>query len=441
MRESTRTAILCAVVCCAFILTTPTADASQRAEIDARIAELAEGIEPDIISWRRDIHEHPELGNREFRTAELVAKHLRSLGFDQVRTRVAHTGVVGVLKGGRPGGVVALRADMDALPVTEKLDLPFSSKVRTTYNGQEVGVMHACGHDAHTSILMGAASVLAALKDELHGTVVFIFQPAEEGPPEGEEGGASLMIEQGALDNPRPEAIFGLHTMPDTAGTIAYRSGGLMASADQIRITVKGRQTHGAVPWGGVDPIVTASQIILALQTIPSRQIDVTASPAVISIGSIHGGNRNNIIPDEVVMEGTVRCLHPEIRTEVLKRIERVTLKTAESAGAVATFEVPFGVPVTFNDPELTQRMVPTLIRILGSDAVREENPATVSEDFSEYQQVIPGMYFFLGVNAPGVAFGEAPMNHSPFFFVNEDALVPGVRALAGLAWDFLNSE
>ncbi len=400
-------------------------------EIDRRAAE----VENQVIEWRRDIHRFPELGNREVRTAGLVAEHLRHLGVDEVRTGIAHTGVVGVLKGGRPGGVVALRADMDALPVTEKVDLPFASKVRSEYRGQEVGVMHACGHDAHTAVLMGAASVLAGMRAELSGTVVFIFQPAEEGPPPGEEGGARLMIEEGALDDPVPGAIFGLHTMTAPAGLLGYRPGGILAGADGLHIVVHGRQTHGALPWKGVDPIVVASQIVLGLQTIPSRQLNVT-SPTIVSIGSIHGGARGNIIPEQVEMTGTIRILNPATRADVHERIERTATGIAASAGATASVKITPYAPVTYNDPELTSRMASTLQRVAGPQRAVEVPPLTASEDFSHYQQHIPGFYFFLGINAPGVA--EAAPNHSPHFFVNEDALVVGVRAMASLAYDYL---
>lgn len=339
------------------------------AEIDRR----AEQIESKAISWRRDLHEHPELSNREFRTSKIVADHLRSLGLE-VRTGVAHTGVVGLLKGGRPGPVVALRADMDALPVTEEVDLPFASKVRTTYNGQEVGVMHACGHDMHTAILMAVAEVLSGIRSELPGSVKFLFQPSEEGAPPGEEGGAKLMIREGALENPRPDAIFGLHVFPGPVGEISCRPGGIMASADTLKITVHGRQSHGALPWAGVDPIVVASQIILGLQTITSRQTDLTRSPAVITIGSLHGGVRNNIIPDSVEMEGTVRVFDDEIQNSIHEKIRRTANMIAGSAGASAEVDIRRIVPVTYNDPELTERMLPTLRRVAGPGALKRLN-------------------------------------------------------------------
>jgi amidohydrolase len=408
---------------------------------DAEVARLVAELEDEIVTWRRDLHEHPELGNREFRTAGIVADHLRSLGFDEVRTEVAHTGVVGVLKGGEPGAVVALRADMDALPVTEETGLPFASKARATYNGQEVGVMHACGHDAHTSMLMGAASVLAAMRGKIPGTVVFIFQPAEEGPPAGERGGAKLMIEEGALADPVPEAIFGLHVLPYPSGTVSVRPGAMMAGASRFQILVRGTQTHGAAPWFGVDPIVAASQIVLGLQTIVSRQANLVSAPVVISVGRIEGGVRHNVIPDEVEMEGTVRVFDPAVREEIFEQIERKAAMIAESAGATATVRFPRTIPVTYNDPVLTERMTPTLKRVVGDEAVMSLPPKTVAEDFSYFQQAIPGMYFFLGINASGVESGEAAMNHSPRFFVNEEALPIGVRSLATLALDYLHGN
>jgi len=328
---------------------------------------------------------------------------------------------------------------MDALPVTEQVDLPFASKERVIYNGQEVGVMHACGHDVHTSVLMGAASVLAGMREELPGTVLFLFQPAEEGPPEGEEGGATLMIAEGAIDDPRPDAIFGLHTWPLPVGQLGYRAAGMMAGAEIMHIEVRGRQTHAAVPWVGVDPIVVAAQIVLGLQTISSRQISVT-SPLVISIGSIHGGNRNNIIPDLVEMEGTVRILDPAIHDDVAARIERTVTRIAESAGATATVRLTQQTLVTYNDPKLTRQMAPSLRRVVGEENLLEIEPVTAAEDFSYFQERVPGLYFFLGINDPGVGFGEAAMNHSPLFRVNEDALEVGVRALVTLAVDFLTA-
>lgn len=425
-----------------FLLVAGTAAAQQtsvedlRAEVDRRAAE----IEGKVIGFRRDIHEHPELGNREFRTAGLVAEHLRSLGIE-VQTEVAHTGVVGLLRGGFPGPVVALRADMDALPVTELANVPFASKVRTEYNGQEVGVMHACGHDVHTAALMGAAEVLAGMRDRLPGSVKFIFQPAEEGSPEGERGGALLMIEEGALEDPRPEVIFGLHTGGSAVGTLRYRPGGTLASAQTLNIKVMGSQTHGASPWEGVDPIVVASQIVLGLQTIVSRQSDLSKAAAVITIGSIHGGLRFNIIPDSVMMVGTIRTLDPDMRANIEERIHRTVEGIASSAGTTAEVFIDRGVPITYNDPDLTRRMAPTLARVAaGGDAV-ERTPSTGAEDFSYYQQEIPGMFVFLGGTPEGVAPEDAAPHHSPYFMFDEGGIAYGVRTLSHLVVDYMAME
>src|SRR3990170_3123140 len=341
-------------------------------DLDAQVAQVM----PQVVGWRRDIHEHPELSNRELRTAKLVADQLTRLGLE-VRTGVAHTGVIGVLRGGKPGPVVALRADLDALPVTEQVDLPFKSTATAEYNGQRVGVMHACGHDNHVAILLGAATVLAGMRAEIPGTVKFLFQPAEEGAPLGEEGGASLMIREGALADPAPGAIFGLHVWPERVGTITWRAGPFMAASDQLRIVVRGRQTHGAVPWGGVDPVVVASQIVLGLQTIVSRQVDITKVPAIVTIGSIQGGNRANI----------------------KQRIERTAGSIAQSAGATAGVDFPgANNPVTFNDPALTERMLPTLRRVAGASNLLATELQTPSEDFAWYQQKVPGLFVYLGI-------------------------------------------
>ena len=394
-------------------------------------------VEAKVIAWRRDIHQHPELSNREFRTAALVADHLRALGLE-VQTGVAHTGVVGTLAGGKAGPVIALRADMDALPVVEQVDLPFASKVRAEYNGQEVGVMHACGHDAHTAILMGAAEVLAAHRHEIAGSIKFFFQPAEEGAPAGEEGGARLMIKEGVLDGPKaPEAIFGLHVFPVETGKIYYRARGALAASDWLQIKVTGRQTHGSAPWLGVDPITVAGQIVTALQTIPSRQLDVTTAPAVVTIGSIHGGVRGNIIPDTVEMSGTIRTFDRAMQKDLHARIRRTAENIAASAGATAEVAIRAYSPVTFNDPALTERMVPTLEWAAGANKVTQARRITGAEDFSYYQERIPGLFIALGINREGVGPWLAPPNHSPLFYVNEDALIVGVRAMVGLAMDY----
>ncbi|HEV2145998.1 MAG TPA: amidohydrolase [Longimicrobiaceae bacterium] len=407
--------------------------AALRAEADRRAAE----VQPRVVAWRRDIHQHPELSNRETRTAKLVADHLRGLGME-VRTGVAHTGVVGVLRGGRPGPVVALRADMDALPVTEQTDLPFRSTVRTTYNGQEVGVMHACGHDLHTAMLMGTAQVLAGMRERIPGTVVFIFQPAEEGPPPGEEGGARLMVKEGVLQDPKPDAVFGLHVWPQPVGTLHFRPLGTMAAADNVRIVVRGKQTHGAVPWGGVDPIVVGAQIVSALQAIPARQLDLTVAPAVVTIGSFQGGVRQNIIPDSVVMLGTIRTFDTTMQRETHERVRRTAQMIAQAAGATAEVEIREAAALTFNDPELTARMAPTLARVVGPERLGTVRPITAAEDFSYYQQQVPGMFFFLGIVPEGQDPARVPANHSPHFFADEGALPVGVRAMAHVAVDFL---
>jgi len=409
---------------------------SLAAAIDAAV----EKIEPTMLMWRRDLHQHPELGNREFRTAGIVAKHLEALGFE-VRTKVAHTGVVGLLKGALPGPVVALRADMDGLPVEERVDLPFASKARTQWNGEEVGVMHACGHDAHVAILMAVASVLAGLRDRLKGSVKFIFQPAEELPPEGEEGGAKLMIEQGALQNPAPDAIFGLHvTSRLPTGVIGYRSGPAMASADRFRINVTGRQTHGAMPWLGVDPIVTAAQVILGLQTIVSRQVDITQEPAVVTVGAIKGGNRENIIPESVEMIGTIRTFDEGMRDDIHARVKETAESIAKAGRAGCEVCIRKDYPVTVNDAQLTQAMLPTLERVAGAKQVMMTPKVTGSEDFSFYQHVVPGLFFFIGVTPAGQDPRGAAPNHSPLFSIDEAGLALGVRALAQVACDFLEA-
>lgn len=414
--------------------------AAAAAALATAIDQHAAAALPHVIAWRHDFHQNPELSNHETRTAGIVAEHLKSLGLT-VKTGVAHNGVMGVLVGGAPGPVVALRADMDALPVTEDVDVPFASHVRSTYNGQEVGVMHACGHDAHTAILMGVAEVLAAMRQNVPGTVLFIFQPAEEGVPEGEEGGARLMIKEGVLANPRPEAIFGLHVLsPDEVGTIRVRPGGFFASSDVLRIVVKGRQTHGARPWAGIDPVVVSAQIINALQTITSRQIDVTRSPGIVTVATIHGGVRNNIIPDQVEMTGTIRALDENIRQEIHKRVKTTAEMVAAAAGATAEVTITEGNPITFNDPDLTRKMEPTLRRVAGPTRVDMQGDAILgAEDFAAYQQVIPGVYVILGLRSAATPVDGFPSNHSPKFRIDEEdkVLLLGVRTLASMAVDY----
>ncbi|HET9576594.1 MAG TPA: amidohydrolase [Usitatibacter sp.] len=409
---------------------------------DAAVAAAADAIEPRVIAWRRDFHQNPELGNRETRTAGIVARHLRGLGFDDVREQVAHTGVVGVLRGGLPGPVVALRADMDALPVAEETDVPFRSQARAQWNGQDCGVMHACGHDAHTSILMGVAEVLAGMRDRIPGTVKFIFQPAEETPPIGEDGGAKMMIEQGCLATPDVEAIFGLHiTSIHNTGTIGYRSGPLMASADDFRVFVRGTQTHAAMPWRGVDPIVVSSQIVMGLQTIVSRQMNITREPSIVTVGVFHGGVRHNIIPDEVKLEGTIRAFDEDQRNELHKHVERITTMIAEAGGAKARVHIHRWYDVTVNHPQLTEWAVPTLARVAGEANVKVVDKVCGAEDFSFYQKAVPGFFFFVGCTPPERDARTAAPNHSPRFYADENCLKLGVKSLATLALDWLAAQ
>lgn len=403
----------------------------------SEVDRLTTEVLPQVVAWRRDFHQHPELGNREVRTAKIIADTLTKLGYE-VRTGVARAGVVAVLKGGKPGPVVALRADMDALPVTEQVDLPFKSTQKAMWNGQEVGVMHACGHDNHMAILLGAATGLARLRAQLPGTVKLIFQPAEEGPPPGEDGGAKVMVEEGVLENPKVDAIFGLHVFPYRAGDIVYRPGPMMASGDGFTIRVIGRQTHGAVPWGGVDPIVIGAQIVLAAQTIVSRNVNITEAPAVLTFGAFNGGNRSNIIPDSVELAGTIRTFDEGVRKDIQRRLQDIATKTAEAAGGSAVVTYNVGYPVTVNDPALTARMAPTLARVAGADRVRVGPLTGTAEDFSYYQQNVPGMFFFLGVTPPDQDPATVPQNHSPLFFADESALPVGVKALTNLTLDYM---
>jgi amidohydrolase len=416
----------------------PGAPAAALDALHARLDKAAESTLPHVVAWRRELHAHPELGNREVRTSAFVAEQLRAMGFE-VRTGIAKTGVVALLRGGKPGPVVALRADMDGLPVTEETGLPFASKERGEYNGREVGVMHACGHDFHMSMLLGAAEVLAGMKADLPGTVKILFQPAEEGVP-GEPGGAEVMVREGVLENPKVDAVFGLHVgiTPLEAGSITFRPRGLMAAGDTYSIVVKGRQTHGAMPWNGVDPIVVASQIVLGLQTIVSRQIELTAAPAVVTVGTIEGGSRHNIVPDQVKMTGTIRTFDPEMRTQILARVKRTAESIAASAGATAEVTIDEGYPVTWNDPALTERMTPSLKRVAAATFNANAAPTTTSEDFSFYGQKVPALYFFLGVASKGSDPAAWASNHSSRFSPDEAALITGVRALASLAVDFL---
>ena len=406
----------------------------------AIISTAANKLEPKVINWRRDIHEHPELGNREIRTADIIAKHLKSLGIE-VQTGVAMTGVVGILKGDKQGPVIALRADMDALPVVERTPIPFASKVKAQYNGQETGVMHACGHDTHVAILMGVAEILSGMKKDLKGTVKFIFQPAEEGAPKGEEGGAKLMVKEGVLNNPKVDVIFGLHIDAKLeVNKISYRPGGVYAAVSDMKITVKGVSSHGAEPWASVDPIVVSAQIINSLQTILSRNVNVTENPAVVTIGSIHGGNRSNIIPETVEMIGTVRTLSDADEKMVNQRIRQIVEKTAEAAGATAVIELPYTIhyPVTFNDLALTAAMLPSLQKTAGAENVKLISADTGSEDFSFFHQNIPGLYFQLGGLPKGKDPKTAASHHTPDFFIDESGLKTGMNALANLVLDYM---
>jgi amidohydrolase len=408
---------------------------------DAAVAAGVERVAPQVLAWRRDFHSHPELGNREVRTAKLVAAHLRALGI-AVTEGVAHTGVVGLLAGGLPGPVVALRADMDALPVAEQVDVPFKSMVRTQWNGMECGVMHACGHDAHTAILMGVAEVLAGMRERIPGTVKFLFQPAEEGAPEDERGGAQLMIDEGCMESPRVGAIFGLHvTSNHTTGQLGYRSGPLMASSDELRVFVRGSQTHAAMPWRGVDPIVIGAQIVMGLQTIVSRSVNVTKEPSVVTVGVFHGGNRGNIIPDEVKMEGTIRTFDEEQRGEIHAHVKRITEMIAAAGGAKAAVQIKRGYDVVVNDPALTAMAVPTLERVAGPANVGIVDKVCGAEDFSFFQKVVPGFFLRVGCTPPGRAIRDAAPNHSPRFFVDEACLPLGVKTLTSLALDWLSAN
>jgi amidohydrolase len=412
---------------------------AQKSNFDALIKASADKIEQKVIEWRHDFHQNPELGNHETRTAAIVAKHLQSLGLE-VKTGVAVTGVVGILKGDKPGPVIALRADMDALPVTERNDLPFASKVTTTYNGKETGVMHACGHDAHTAILMGVAEVLSGMKKELKGTVKFIFQPAEEGAPAGEEGGAELMVKEGVLENPKVDVIFGLHMDALVeVGKITYHPGAAMAAVGDFKITVKGKPSHGSQPWLSIDPIVISAEIINNLQSIVSRNVNLTENPAVVSVGAIEGGNRSNIISSQVVMLGTVRTFTGEDETMVFNRIRQIAEKTAEASGATAIVELPYSshYPVTYNNLMLTADMLSSLQKSAGAENVVLKPAKTGSEDFSFYAQKVPGLFFFLGGLPKGKDPKTAGPHHTPEFMIEDNSFKIGVVAFCNLVFDY----
>jgi amidohydrolase len=406
---------------------------SRRAAIDA----AADKIEAQTIAWRRDFHEHPELGNREFRTSKIIADYLRSLGIE-VHEGVGKTGVVGILKGGLPGPVIGLRADMDALPITERTPVPFASKVKSTYNGQEVGVMHACGHDSHIAIMMSVASVLAGMRKELHGSVKFIFQPAEEGAPAGEEGGAALMIKEGVLDNPKVDVVFGLHINSSTeAGKIKYRSEGAMAASDWFTIKVHGKGSHGSMPWGGIDPVVLSAQIIEGLQTIVSRQTELTKDAAVISVCVIQGGVRSNIIPETVEMTGTIRTLDTAMQRDIHERMQRTVTKIAESAGATADLSIENKTLITYNDPALVKQMLPSMQRTAGDANVSWMDAMTGSEDFSFFGAKVPSFFFFLGGMKPGQDPHTAFPHHTADFYIDESGFKLGVRTFCNLVFDY----
>jgi len=414
---------------------------AQNAAVKKVVSIKADALHDKVIAWRRDFHEHPELGNNEVRTSGIIARHLQSLGIE-VQTGIAKTGVVGILKGGKPGPVVALRADMDGLPVTERVALPFASKVKITYNGAEVGVMHACGHDSHMAILMAVAEVLSSMKNDLHGTVKFIFQPAEEGAPAGEKGGAEEMVKQGVLDNPKVDVIFGLHINSQTeVGKIVYRPGGTMAGVSDMQIVVKGRSAHGAYPWSSIDPIVVSAQIISSLQSVVSRNVNVTENPAVVTIGVIKAGTRFNIIPESAEMFGTLRYFTEGDEKLVTENVRRIAIKTAEAYGATAEVKIPYSnhYPVTFNDVALTAKMLPTLEATAGKENVLLRPPVTGAEDFSFFQQKVPGIFFFLGGMPKGGNSLTAPSHHTPDFYLDESGFTLGVKALCNLTLDYMN--
>jgi amidohydrolase len=415
--------------------TKPAAPATLASEID----RLAAAVEPEMLSWRRYLHQHPELSNREKETAKYVAERLTGFGL-QPKTGIGGTGVVAVLQGGRPGPVVALRADMDGLPVREEVDVPFASKATGEHEGREVGVMHACGHDTHMAILLATARVLSQLRDRLPGTVKFIFQPAEEGVPVAERpAGAERMVKEGVLQNPKVNAIFGLHVFANVlSGQVTYRSGPFMAASDMFEITVKGRQTHGSTPWRGVDPIVVGSQIVNALQTIVSRSVDITKLPAIVTVGQFQSGVRHNIIPDTARLVGTIRTFADEVQTDIHARVKKIAEGVAAGAGATVDVRIDKGPPVTANDPALTARMLPTLERV-APGRVSQSELITGAEDFTFFQREVPGLFFFVGIT-PKAQMGIAPQNHSPFFVVDESALLTGVRAMSHLAADYLQS-
>lgn len=414
--------------------------ASANATSQINVDELADKVEPDVIKWRHHFHEFPELSNREFKTAEYVANYLKSLGLD-VQTGVARTGVVAILDSGNPGPVVALRADMDGLPVKEQNDLSYRSTQVGEYNGKEVPVMHACGHDTHMAMLMGAAKILTDMKGELKGKVKFIFQPAEEGAPAGEKGGAEVMVAEGVLKNPDVDVIFGLHINANTdVGKVRYNAGGTMAAVDPFKIVIHGKQAHGAYPWKSVDPVVTAAQMIMSIQTIVSRELKLIDDAAVVSIGSIHGGNRSNIIPNEVEMVGTIRTLNKAAREHIYESLPRKVKAIAESMGAEAELTLPldYSYPITYNDPELTQAMLPTMQRTAGAENILLSKPVTGAEDFSFFQEQVPGLYVWVGGKPLDVSEKDSPAHHTPEFYVDDAGMKLGVKLLTNFTLDYM---
>ncbi len=420
-------------------LALPFAASAAPADVDA----WAKPVDAKVLQWRRDFHQFPELGNREFRTSKIVAAHLRALGLE-VTTGVAHTGVTAVLKGGKPGPRIALRADMDALPVTENSGLPFQSKQVSEFRGEKVGVMHACGHDSHTAILMGVAEAMAKHRADLPGEVLFVFQPAEEGPPDGETGGASQMLAEGIFKSFKPEAVFGLHVFSTlNAGQVGYRSGPLMAASDRFNIVIKGRQTHGSRPWGGIDPIVAAAEVVTSAQAVVSRRQNLTKQPIVLSFGAIKGGIRYNIIPDSVELIGTIRSFDNDMRDQAFKDLENVAHHVAAAHGATAISQIPdkVGNPVTVNNPALTAKVLPSLRKAAGDGNVVEMTLTTGAEDFAYYANEVPGFFYFVGATPKGQDPNTAPSNHSPQFFLDESALPLGTRTLLQVAVDYLNGS
>jgi len=424
---------------CGLMMTTVQAQ-MEATLLDKSFKAAAENVDAKVIEWRRHLHQNPELSNREFKTGEYIAEYMRELGLE-VKTKVAYTGVVAILKGGQPGPVIGLRADMDALPVRERADLPYKSQAKGTYKGAEVDVMHACGHDTHVAMLMGAATILTEMKDELKGTIKFVFQPAEEGAPEGEDGGADLMVKEGVLKNPDVDVMFGLHINSQTeVGTMKFKPGGAMAAADIFNIKIKGKQSHGSQPWGGVDPIVTASQIVMGLQTIISRQTELTKEAAVISVGKISGGVRNNIIPEEAELIGTIRTLDVKMQDIIHEKIKITAEHIAKAQGAEAIVNIRKGVPVTYNDPALTQQMIPTMKRVFGGRNVVQSKAITGAEDFSFYANEIPSLFLFVGGMSKGGNPKMTAPHHTPDFVIDDSGLKYGVELLCSLTWDYMNS-